>query len=122
MFMVYRLSDGLFLRGMASQRPEYDPATEACEEYRAWPDRRTQRHDATAREHIRLATAQELAAYDDARAEAEATTRVADRQLVVLAEYLRQQLNVIRQGLPTPLPNITRVQALDDLKTIFKAR
>lgn len=118
----YRLSDNQFLC-VWPQRPDFDPATEGVQDYldTQRPDIRLHRYDATAPDKKRLATAQELAAYDSMRADAEANTSVtANKQLLVLAEYLRLQLNVVRQALPVPLAPIMRQQAVDDLKAIWK--
>jgi hypothetical protein len=76
---VYRLSDGLFLYG-GHYEPQYDPATQGVASLADHPNARTQRWDGSA---IRAATAPEIAAYDDAAADAfvDAISR-ADRVIV----------------------------------------
>lgn len=99
MWYVYRLSDGRFLRGLASLKPDYDPATEAVQEYteRERPDTRRHRYDAAAPDKKRLATAQELAEIDAERADAEAAGRFdtpETKMLKALAIWTAQKLNV----------------------------
>jgi hypothetical protein len=99
MWYVYRLSDGRFMRGLASLKPDYDPATEAVQEYthQNRPDTRLHRYDATVSDKKRLATAQELADFDAERKDAEAVTRFdvnEAKMLKALAIWTAQKLGI----------------------------
>lgn len=117
---TYDLATGQFLCGGPFD-PPCDLATQGVERYDANPDPRTERWDGTAPTKKRAATAQEVAAYDAAQADTRATDALTDKKLLAVADYYRQQLNVVRAGLPSPLSPITRQTALDAIKTIWKA-
>lgn len=119
----YRLSDGQFLRG-GTTVPSFDPATENIQEYldHQRPDIRLHRFDGNAVDKKRLATAQELTAFDAARQAVTAQTLAdTDPMLLALAELMRQEINAIRAALPTPLPARTRQQIIDSFKAIYQA-
>lgn len=93
---AYRLSDGQFLRGWPNE-PPYNPATEALQTYPEYlrPDMRTERFDGTSQTKKRLATSQELAAYDAARAaDAEQNQFDGQKMLKAVAIFFAQQLNI----------------------------
>ncbi len=97
-YAKYRLSDGQFLCGWP-QRPPYDPATEAVQTYpeHLRPDMRLHRFDATAPDKKRLATAQELADYDAARADEAALAQFdgpTQKIIKALAIWTAQKLGV----------------------------
>ena len=97
-YCAYRVSDGQFLRG-ATMPPDYDPATEAVQAYQEHlrPDTRRHRFDAAAPDKKRLATAQELAEYDDERADAAAAAELdgPDRKMIKAAViWIAGRLNV----------------------------
>ena len=100
-YAKYRLSDGRFLCGWPN-RPDYDPATEAVQTYpeHLRPNMRLHRFDASAPDKKRLATAQELTAYDDERADAAAVAELdgPDRKMVKAAVIWVAQ----RLGVPLP--------------------
>jgi hypothetical protein len=75
-YAKYRLSDGRFLCGWP-QPPNYDAATEGVQEYpeHLRPDMRLHRYDATTPDKKRLATSQELAAFDTERMDAKAAAQ-----------------------------------------------
>lgn len=120
---VYELSTGIFLRGGPSIGvPDYDPATEGFVMLDAHPNRRAERYDVTAPAKKRAATAPEIAAFDAARVNEIASGKIdADKVVLALAEFVRQELNTIRAALPVPLAAITRAQALASIRTIYKA-
>lgn len=108
----YRLSDNQFLC-VWPQRPDFDPATEAVQEYpeHLRPDIRLHRFDGTAGDKKRLATAQELSAFDATRLDAEAVGRFDTpeaKMLKALAIWAAQKLGV-------PLN-----QAKQEIVTIYK--
>ena len=118
---VYRLSDGLFLYG-GSTTPTHDPATQGVVKLAVHPNRATDRYDPSSETQIRPATVPEIAAYDAEQKDAAAQAVIdRDQRVLALAEYLRQELNTVRAALPTPLPNITRLQALAAIRTIWKS-
>lgn len=123
LYAKYRLSDNQFLC-VWTQRPDFDPTTEAVQTYHEHqrPDIRLHRHDATAPDKKRLATAQEMADFDAAR-RAVATQDLADTDpmLIAMGELIRQEMNAIRAALATPLPARTRQQILDSFKIIYQA-
>ena len=122
-YAKYRLSDGQFLCGWP-QRPPYDPATEAVQTYpeHLRPDMRLHRFDATAPDKKRMATAQELADYDDARTTSAAQRFVdTDPMFLAMGELIRREINDVRTGLPIPMPARTQQQIVDRFKTIYKA-
>jgi len=97
MFCVYRLSDGRFVRGMASLPPMYDPATEGLWRYAVKPDFRLHRYDATVPEKVRLATAQELADFDAERVDSAALAQFdgeTQKMIKALAIWMAQRLNI----------------------------
>jgi hypothetical protein len=114
-YAKYRLSDGQFLCGWP-QQPPYDPATEGVEQYleHLRPDMRLHRYDGTAPDKKRLATTQELAAFDTARMDAEAISRMdavevkmlkavviwAASKLGVQPATARSEILTIYKGLP----------------------
>lgn len=96
MVAVYRLSDGQFTRGWPSN-PPFDPATEAQQEYpdNQRPDMRLERFDASSEPKKRPATAQEIAAFDAARAaDIEAVQFDGQKMLKAVAIFFAQQLNI----------------------------
>lgn len=98
LYAKYRLSDNQFLC-VWMQRPDFNLATEAVQEYpeHQRPDIRLHRYDGTAPDKKRLATAQELADYDAARADAEAVGRFdmpEAKMLKALAIWTAQKLGV----------------------------
>lgn len=117
---AYNVADGLLVCG-GPYYPPVDPLTQAVEVYDSNPDPRTERWDGTSPTKKRPATAQEIAAFDAAAVEAVAADAVADKRLIAVAEFYRQQLNVVRAALVPPLGAITRAAALDAIKTIWKA-
>lgn len=70
LYAKYRLMDNQFLC-VWPQSPDYDTATEAVQTYpeHQRPDIRLHRFDGTAPDKKRLATVQELTAFDTARAD-----------------------------------------------------
>jgi hypothetical protein len=76
-YAKYRLADSQFLCAWP-QTPPYDPATEGVQTYLEYlrPDMRLHRYDATEPDKKRLATAQELAAFDQAVANAMALNEI----------------------------------------------
>lgn len=122
-YAKYLLSTRQFLCAWPS-RPDYDPAIEAVQEYpeHLRPNLRMERYDPDAKDKKRAATAQELADYDAERADLEVVERVEkNKDLLAVAEFYRQQINFVRQALPTPLPPISRLQAIAEMKAIWKA-
>lgn len=98
LYAKYRLSDNQFLC-VWPNRPDFDPATEAVQEYpeHQRPDIRLHRFDGTAPDKKRLATAQELTVFDTARLDAEATSRFDSpeaKMLKALAIWAAQKLGV----------------------------
>jgi len=116
---IYDRVTGAFLHGGHGQ-PIYDPETQGAVSLPEHPNRRTDRYDAITRT-IRPATEQEVAAWDAARQDAQVGAALADKKLIAMAEYYRQQLNLVRAALPVPLGNITAAAALDAIKTIYRA-
>ena len=117
---VYELATGLFVCG-GPYDPPVDLQTQGIERYASNPDPRTERWDGTALSKKRAATAQEISSWDAAQQDDRAGSALADKKLIAVAEYYRQQINVVRAALPTPLATITKAAALDAIKTIYKA-
>jgi hypothetical protein len=97
-YAKYRLSDGRFLCGWP-QRPPYDAATEAVQDYpeHLRPDMRLHRFDATAPDKKRLATAQELADFDIERAALRAANLLDGpeaKMLKAIELWTTQKLNI----------------------------
>lgn len=97
-YAKYRLSDGQFLCGWP-QRPPYDPATEAVQTYpeHLRPDLRLHRYDAASPDKKRLATAQEIADYDAARADEAALAQFdgpTQKAIKTLAMWSAQKHNI----------------------------
>lgn len=111
---------GRFISGGPCEVP-YDPLTQLCVRRATHVDARLYRYDAAADTGTRPATQSEIDAYDALKLEAAASDAVTDKKLIAVAEFYRQQLNVVRAALPSPLPTITRTSALDAIKTIWKA-
>lgn len=108
-YAKYRVSDGQFLCGWPT-RPNYDPATEAVQEYpeHLRPDMRLHRYDAVAPDKKRLATMQELADFDAARlneaalAQFDGPTRKMIKALAIwAAQRLGVPLNTAKQEILT---------------------
>jgi hypothetical protein len=98
MWFRYRLSDGQFLNGLTS-RPDFDPSTEGVQEYldAVRPDIRLHRFDATTVDKKRLATAQELTAFDTARSDEAALAQFdgpTQKMIKALAIWTAQKLGV----------------------------
>src|SRR5689334_9972466 len=98
LYAKYRLSDNQFLC-VWPQRPDFDPATEGVQEYldHLRPDPRLHRYDATAPDKKRLATAQELTAFDAARTDEAALAQFdgqTQKMLKALAIWTAQKLGV----------------------------
>jgi hypothetical protein len=98
LYAKYRLSDNVFV-SVWRQRPDFDLATEAVQEYpeHQRPDIRLHRYDGNAPDKKRLSTAQELADFDAARLDAEATGRFDTpeaKMLKALAIWTAQKVGV----------------------------
>lgn len=98
LYAKYRLSDNQFLCCWPN-RPDFNPATEAVQEYleHLRPDMRLHRFDATAPDKKRLATAQELADYDAARVDEGALAQFdgpTQKMIKAVAIWTAQKLNI----------------------------
>lgn len=119
LFAKYRISDGQFLCCWP-QPPGYDPATEGVQSFleHLRPDLRLHRFDDTAPDKKRLATAQELAAYDSARTDENALSAVEVKAFQAMALVLRNYCNALKAG---TYVNKSIQDVKQDLMTAWKA-
>lgn len=106
---VYRLADGLFLRG-GYYDPDVNPGEGLVSLGERHPDPRLERFDPVTK--TRAATAPEIAAYDAALVDRDATASVdTDKALRALVVYVRAQLNVLRVAAGLPALTMAEVRA-----------
>lgn len=98
-YAKYRLSDGVFLCSWTT-KPDYDPATEGIQEFpeHLRPDLRAERYDAESRTGKRLATAEELAAYEAVKLDERARVSVEDDiAAVALVTFIARHFGITLQ-------------------------
>lgn len=112
---VYRKADNVFLRGGFSSMP-YDPATEGAVEFgdSELPDRRLHRYDGVGGK--RLATAEELAAYDTATEDTRIAGELNESKLIRAVAFVL--LARILGRTPTAQE---RLQFAADVKAVYKS-
>jgi hypothetical protein len=96
LYCIYRMADGQFLR-VWPNTPPYDPAIEGVAIFQPHerPDLRLHRYDAAAPDKLRLATVSELQAYDAARTDAQAASRVdEDKAMRAIVLWVAQKVGV----------------------------
>jgi len=112
---VYNKATGEFLRG-GFYEVYYDDATEGIAEFpdsNPFPDRRLQRYDAVT--GLRSATPEEVAAYDEAQADAAAAREVSMNKAMVAVAFLCE-----RHRLGRVLTPQERQAIRDELKSILR--
>lgn len=93
-FCKYTLATGLFLCAWPNA-PDFDPATEGVAALVVRPDLRRHRYDEPSPNHLRLATAQELLAYDEALLDKIASEKFDhDKDLKACMIWTAQQLSI----------------------------
>lgn len=112
MFFIHRLSDGQFLRGR-QEPPPFDATTEGIAEYQRGeePKPRLERYDGMSPTKKRLATTQEVAAYDAALAARRHQVEIDDAKMLkavvlwtaqrfgITPAQARQEIMAIRETL-----------------------
>lgn len=119
---VYRLATSEFVSG-GTLDPSFNVLTENVVTLLRDPDRRLERYDGSLSSKIRPATAQEIADYDEAKLdeEASAATNGVSPAFTALRQWVLEQINVLRAIVVPALPALTEAAQLADLKAKYKA-